>query len=162
MVNLLDTPGHEDFSEDTYRVLTAVDSALMIVDGAKGVEERTIKLMDVCRLRDTPIFTFVNKLDRDILDPIAILDEIENVLKIKCAPINWPLGMGKEFKGVYNLYSDTIHVYQQGQGHQIPEDVQIKGLDSAEAKELLGSYIDDFSEDIELVKGASHEFDLDA
>ena len=149
VVNLLDTPGHEDFSEDTYRVLTAVDSALMIVDGAKGVEERTIKLMDVCRLRDTPIFTFVNKLDRDILDPIAILDEIENVLKIKCAPINWPLGMGKEFKGVYNLYSDTIHVYQQGQGHQIPEDVQIKGLDSAEAKELLGSYIDDFSEDIE-------------
>ena len=145
MVNLLDTPGHEDFSEDTYRVLTAVDSALMIVDGAKGVEERTIKLMDVCRLRDTPIFTFVNKLDRDILDPIAILDEIENVLKIKCAPINWPLGMGKEFKGVYNLYSDTIHVYQQGQGHQIPEDVQIKGLDSAEAKELLGCYIDDFS-----------------
>ncbi|MCH2324657.1 MAG: peptide chain release factor 3, partial [Pseudomonadales bacterium] len=162
VVNLLDTPGHEDFSEDTYRVLTAVDSALMIVDGAKGVEERTIKLMDVCRLRDTPIFTFVNKLDRDILDPIAILDEIENVLKIKCAPINWPLGMGKEFKGVYNLYSDTIHVYQQGQGHQIPEDVQIKGLDSAEAKELLGSYIDDFSEDIELVKGASHEFDVDA
>ena len=162
VVNLLDTPGHEDFSEDTYRVLTAVDSALMIVDGAKGVEERTIKLMDVCRLRDTPIFTFVNKLDRDTLDPIAILDEIENVLEIKCAPINWPLGMGKEFKGVYNLYSDTIHVYQQGQGHQIPEDVQIKGLDSTEAKELLGSYVNDFSEEIELVKGASHEFDVDA
>jgi len=87
MVNLLDTPGHEDFSEDTYRVLTAVDSALMVVDGAKGVEERTIKLMEVCRLRDTPIFTFVNKLDRDIRDPIEILDEIEDVLKIQCAPI---------------------------------------------------------------------------
>ena len=116
MVNLLDTPGHEDFSEDTYRVLTAVDSALMVVDGAKGVEERTIKLMEVCRLRDTPIFTFVNKLDRDIRDPIEILDEIENVLNIHCAPINWPLGMGKEFKGVYNLVTDTIHVYQQGQG----------------------------------------------
>lgn len=162
MVNLLDTPGHEDFSEDTYRVLTAVDSALMVVDGAKGVEERTIKLMDVCRLRDTPIFTFVNKLDRDILDPIEILDEIENVLKIKCAPINWPLGMGKEFKGVYNLYNDTIHVYQQGQGHQIPEDIQIKGLASAEAKELLGAYAQDFIDEIELVKGASHEFDLDS
>ena len=109
VVNLLDTPGHEDFSEDTYRVLTAVDSALMVVDGAKGVEDRTIKLMDVCRLRDTPIFTFVNKLDRDILDPIEILDEIESVLGIKCAPINWPLGMGKEFKGVYNFLS-LIHI----------------------------------------------------
>ena len=117
VVNLLDTPGHEDFSEDTYRVLTAVDSALMVVDGAKGVEERTIKLMEVCRLRDTPIFTFVNKLDRDIRDPIEILDEIENVLNIHCAPINWPLGMGKEFKGAYNLVTDTIHVYRQGQGN---------------------------------------------
>jgi peptide chain release factor 3 len=162
MVNLLDTPGHEDFSEDTYRVLTAVDSALMVVDGAKGVEERTIKLMDVCRLRDTPIFTFVNKLDRDIRDPIEILDEIESVLKIQCAPINWPLGMGKEFKGAYNLYTDTIHVYQQGQGHKIPEDVQIQGLECAEAQDLLGSYLEDFRDEIDLVKGASHQFDKDA
>ena len=131
VVNLLDTPGHEDFSEDTYRVLTAVDSALMIVDGAKGVEERTIKLMDVCRLRDTPIFTFVNKLDRDTLDPIDVLDEIENVLKIKCAPINWPLGMGKEFKGVYNFYTDTIDVYQHGQGHHIAEEILIKATGSS-------------------------------
>src|SRR5690554_7835929 len=90
LVNLLDTPGHEDFSEDTYRTLTAVDSALMVVDGAKGVEDRTIKLMDVCRLRATPIFSFVNKLDRDIRDPIELLDEIEEVLKIKAAPIYWP------------------------------------------------------------------------
>ena len=162
MVNLLDTPGHEDFSEDTYRVLTAVDSALMVVDGAKGVEERTIKLMDVCRLRDTPIFTFVNKLDRDIRDPIEILDEIENVLKIQCAPINWPLGMGKEFKGVYNLVSDTIHVYQQGLGHLVTESLTINGLDSSEAKELLGEYYEDFKGEIELVRGASHKFDLDA
>lgn len=162
MVNLLDTPGHEDFSEDTYRVLTAVDSALMIVDGAKGVEARTVKLMEVCRLRDTPIFTFVNKLDRDIRDPIDILDEIETVLKIKCAPINWPLGMGKEFKGVYNLYTDTVHVYQQGQGNKIPDEVCIKGLDNPEVNELLGSYADDFKDEIELVKGASHEFDKQA
>lgn len=162
MVNLLDTPGHEDFSEDTYRVLTAVDSALMIVDGAKGVEERTIKLMEVCRLRDTPIFTFVNKLDRDIRDPIEVLDEIETVLKIQCAPINWPLGMGKEFKGSYNLYTDTIHVYKQGQGHQLPEDIQIKGIDSPEADVLLGTYADDFRDEIELVRGASHKFDRDA
>ena len=162
MVNLLDTPGHEDFSEDTYRVLTAVDSALMIVDGAKGVEERTIKLMDVCRLRDTPIFTFVNKLDRDILDPIEILDEIEDVLKIQCAPINWPLGMGKEFKGVYNLYTDKIHVYHQGQGHLIPKDIQVDGTDNKKVKELLGEYSEDFIDEIELVKGASHKFNLDA
>jgi peptide chain release factor 3 len=162
MVNLLDTPGHEDFSEDTYRVLTAVDSALMIVDGAKGVEERTIKLMDVCRLRDTPIFTFVNKLDRDIRDPIEVLDEIETVLNIKCAPINWPLGMGKEFKGVYNLYEDKVHVYQQGQGNQIHDEVIIDGLNSPETAELLGSYTQDFIDEIELVRGASHEFDRDA
>ena len=92
-VNLLDTPGHEDFSEDTYRTLTAVDSVLMVIDGAKGVEERTIKLMDVCRMRDTPILSFINKMDRDIRDPIEVLDEIESVLKIQAAPINWPIGM---------------------------------------------------------------------
>jgi peptide chain release factor 3 len=162
MVNLLDTPGHEDFSEDTYRVLTAVDSALMIVDGAKGVEERTIKLMEVCRLRDTPIFTFVNKLDRDIRDPIEVLDEIETVLKIQCAPINWPLGMGKGFKGVYNLYSDTIHVYRTGQGHKLSDLEIINGLDSPETDALLGSYADDYRDEIELVRGASHEFDQQA
>lgn len=160
IVNLLDTPGHEDFSEDTYRVLTAVDSALMVVDGAKGVEERTIKLMEVCRLRDTPIFTFVNKLDRDTREPIEVLDEIETVLNIRCAPIYWPLGNGKQFKGVYNLYTDTLHVYQQGQGDRIPDDVRIQGLRSAEAKALLGAYADDFADEIELVRGASNEFDV--
>lgn len=159
-VNLLDTPGHEDFSEDTYRTLTAVDSVLMVIDGAKGVENRTIKLMEVCRLRDTPILSFVNKMDRDIRDPIEVMDEVEEVLKIAAAPINWPLGMGKEFKGVYNLYTDTIHVFKQGMGHTIPEDVQIKGLDSDEVTELLGAYAEDIREEIELVRGASHEFDL--
>jgi peptide chain release factor 3 len=113
IVNLLDTPGHEDFSEDTYRTLTAVDSALMVIDGAKGVEQRTIKLMNVCRLRDTPIVAFINKMDREIRDPIDLLDEIEAVLKISCAPINWPIGCGKDFKGVYSLHTDTIHVFQQ-------------------------------------------------
>ncbi|MFT4863491.1 MAG: peptide chain release factor 3 [Pseudohongiellaceae bacterium] len=162
IVNLLDTPGHADFSEDTYRVLTAVDSALMIVDAAKGVEERTIKLMDVCRLRDTPIFTFVNKLDRDTLDPIEILDEIETVLKIQCAPINWPLGMGKGFKGVYNLYTDRLYVYQQGHGHELIEAIIIDGLHSPEADQLLGRDASDFRDQIELVKGASHLFDKQA
>ena len=162
VVNLLDTPGHEDFSEDTYRTLTAVDSVLMVIDGAKGVEDRTIKLMEVCRLRDTPILSFINKMDRDIRDPIEVLDEIESVLKISCAPINWPLGMGKEFKGVYNLVTDTISVFKQGQGHMIPEDIQIKGLDSDEAAALMGPYIDDVREEIELVRGATPEFDVEA
>ncbi|GAB1256352.1 peptide chain release factor 3 [Aurantivibrio plasticivorans] len=161
-VNLLDTPGHEDFSEDTYRTLTAVDSVLMVIDGAKGVEDRTIKLMEVCRLRDTPILSFINKMDRDIRDPIEVMDEIEEVLKIEAAPINWPLGMGKEFKGVYNLYTDTIHVFQKGMGHMLQDDIQIKGLESAEAKELLGSYWEDTFDEIELVKGATHQFDRDA
>lgn len=162
IVNLLDTPGHEDFSEDTYRTLTAVDSVLMVIDGAKGVEDRTIKLMEVCRLRDTPILSFINKMDRDIRDPIEVMDEVENVLKIAAAPINWPIGMGKGFKGVYNLYTDTIHLYKQGQGHTIPEDVQIQGLDSSEASALFGAYADEIREEIELVRGATHEFDLDA
>jgi peptide chain release factor 3 len=161
VVNLLDTPGHEDFSEDTYRTLTAVDSALMVIDGAKGVEERTIKLMNVCRLRDTPIISFVNKLDRDIRDPIELLDEIESVLKIGCAPINWPIGSGQDFRGVYNLYTDTIHVFTRGQGHIISEDIQIKGIASDEARLLLGDEADSLAEQIELVRGASHEFDLD-
>src|SRR5512136_1826396 len=99
IVNLLDTPGHEDFSEDTYRTLTAVDSALMVIDGAKGVEPRTIKLMEVCRLRDPPITTFVNKLDRDGRQPVEVMDEIEDILGLKCAPMTWPIGMGRELRG---------------------------------------------------------------
>jgi peptide chain release factor 3 len=110
VVNLLDTPGHADFGEDTYRVLTAVDSALMVIDVAKGVEERTIKLMEVCRLRDTPIMTFVNKLDRDGRSPVELLDEIESVLGIRCAPVTWPIGMGRELRGIYHLAEDRIYV----------------------------------------------------
>jgi peptide chain release factor 3 len=161
MVNLLDTPGHEDFSEDTYRTLTAVDSSLMVIDGAKGVEDRTIKLMDVCRLRDTPILTFINKMDRDIRDPIDLLDEVEDVLKIKAAPINWPIGMGREFRGVYNFYTDVIHVYTQGKGHTLADDIQVKGLESPEAREALGDYAEDVLEELELVKGATNLFDME-
>src|SRR5690554_5505783 len=106
IVNLLDTPGHEDFSEDTYRTLTAVDSALMMIDGAKGVEARTIKLMEVCRLRTTPIMSFINKFDRDGRETVELLDEIETVLKIECAPVTWPIGMGRDFRGVYHLLED--------------------------------------------------------
>ncbi len=161
-VNLLDTPGHEDFSEDTYRTLTAVDSALMVIDGAKGVEDRTIKLMNVCRLRDTPILTFVNKLDRDIRDPVELVDEVEEVLGIAGAPINWPVGMGRDFKGVYNLYTDTIHCFTPGDGAVLTEEKVIPGLDSDSARELLADDYEAFNEEIELVRGASHEFDLEA
>ena len=138
VVNLLDTPGHEDFSEDTYRTLTAVDSALMVIDCAKGVEERTIKLMEVCRLRDTPIMTFINKLDRDGRAPIELLDEIERVLKIQTAPVTWPIGMGRELKGIYHLLEDRIYVYEAGERGRVGDNRVIEGLDSAEAHELLG------------------------
>src|SRR5512134_3991918 len=137
VVNLLDTPGHEDFSEDTYRTLTAVDSALMVIDAAKGVEPRTIKLMDVCRLRDTPIFTFVNKLDRDTRDPVELLDEIERVLSIRCAPVTWPIGSGRHFRGVYELASDALHCYEGGHGDRLFDYRRIEGLESAEAREYL-------------------------
>lgn len=161
IVNLLDTPGHEDFSEDTYRTLTAVDSVLMVIDGAKGVEDRTIKLMEVCRLRDTPILTFINKLDREVRDPIEVMDEVEDILKIQCAPITWPIGMANRFKGVYHLYDDEIHVYE-GNQDTLTDTQTIKGLESADAAEFLGDEYDDFIEEIELVRGASHAFDLDA
>ncbi|WP_027966917.1 peptide chain release factor 3 [Halomonas halocynthiae] len=160
MVNLLDTPGHEDFSEDTYRTLTAVDSALMMIDGAKGVEDRTIKLMDVCRLRTTPILTFINKMDRETRDPIEVMDEVETVLNIQCAPMTWPIGMGRQFKGVYHLYNDVIHLYTQGQGSRVPEDKRIEGLDSPEVDTVLGADLaEELRMEVELVRGASHEFD---
>ncbi|MFC1751019.1 peptide chain release factor 3 [Pseudomonadota bacterium] len=162
IMNLLDTPGHEDFSEDTYRTLTAVDSALMVIDCAKGVEDRTIKLMEVCRLRDTPIISFVNKLDREGRDPIELLDEVEDILKIKCAPITWPIGMGKEFKGVFDLYNDCIHLFSATHGGKIQEGEVIDGLDNPRLDELWGHLADDIREEIELVRGASHEFDHEA
>lgn len=160
-INLLDTPGHEDFSEDTYRTLTAVDSALMVIDAAKGVEERTIKLMDVCRMRDTPIISFVNKLDREIREPIELLDEIESVLKIKCAPITWPIGAGRAFRGVYHLLEDRVYLYQQGHGHELVADRVIDGLASPELDQVLGDEAAGLRESLELVQGASHEFDLE-
>ncbi len=162
IINLLDTPGHEDFSEDTYRVLTAVDSALMVIDVAKGVEERTVKLMEVCRLRDTPILTFINKLDREGRDPIDLLDEVESVLKIQCAPITWPIGMGKRFKGVYHLYKDSVHLFSATHGGKINVGEVIEGLDNPRLNEVLGDMAAELREEIELVQGASHTFDKDA
>jgi len=160
VVNLLDTPGHEDFSEDTYRTLTAVDSALMVIDCAKGVEERTIKLMEVCRLRDTPIMTFINKLDREGREPLELLDEIERVLKITCTPVTWPIGMGRELRGVYHLLEDRIYVYHAAEKGRAGTNETIDGLASAAASAFLGDRAAAFRDEIELVRGASHEFSV--
>ena len=162
VVNLLDTPGHEDFSEDTYRTLTAVDSALMVIDAAKGVEPRTIKLMEVCRLRDTPIFTFVNKLDRDTRDPIELMDEVERVLSIQCAPVTWPIGSGRHFRGVYELATDMLHCYEPGHGDRLHTYRTIAGIESDEAMTYLAEDHTSALESIELVRGASHAFDAEA
>jgi len=161
MINLLDTPGHADFSEDTYRTLTAVDSALMVIDIAKGVEERTIKLMDVCRLRTTPIMTFVNKMDREGRDPIEVMDEIESVLDILCAPMTWPIGSGKQFRGVYRVYDDTIHLFAGRPGNHATEDQFISGLDSPEVDVALGDLAAGLRDELELVQGASNAFDIE-
>ena len=161
IVNLLDTPGHEDFSEDTYRTLTAVDSALMVIDCTKGVEQRTIKLMDVCRLRDTPIMTFINKLDRDGREPIELLDEIESVLKIDCSPVTWPIGMGRSLKGVYHLLQDKIYLYTGAGRGRASEIEVIDGLASAKAEEILGNDAASFREEIELVKGGCPQLSID-
>jgi peptide chain release factor 3 len=161
IVNLLDTPGHEDFSEDTYRTLTAVDSALMVIDCAKGVEQRTIKLMEVTRLRDTAIMTFINKLDRDGRPPIDLLDEIERVLKIRTAVITWPIGMGRDLKGIYHLLEDRIYAYEAAKGGRKGENLIIDGLNSAEGQAFLGEFATRFADEIELVKGATDAFNPD-
>ncbi|WP_047396585.1 peptide chain release factor 3 [Chitinibacter sp. ZOR0017] len=160
VVNLLDTPGHQDFSEDTYRVLTAVDSALMVIDAAKGVEAQTIKLLNVCRMRHTPIITFMNKYDREVRDNLELLDEVESVLGIRCAPITWPIGMGKTFRGVYSILSDEIILFTPGQG-PLDEVEIIKGIDNPRLDELFPLEIDQTRMELELVRGASHPFDLE-
>ncbi|MFT5445540.1 MAG: peptide chain release factor 3 [Gammaproteobacteria bacterium] len=162
VVNLLDTPGHADFSEDTYRTLTAVDSALMVIDAGKGVEERTIKLMEVCRLRATPIMTFVNKLDRDSRDPLELLDEIESVLQIECAPVTWPIGSGKHFQGVYHLLEDSVHFFSAQHGGRITSGETINGLNNPALDALIGTQADELREQVELVRGASNPFDRQA
>lgn len=163
VVNLLDTPGHEDFSEDTYRVLTAVDSCLMVIDAAKGVEERTRKLMEVTRLRDTPILTFMNKLDRETRNPLELLDEVESELKILCAPITWPIGSGKSFKGIYHILRDEVILYHSGEGFHIQERRTIKGLDNKEVDEAVGEDLaKELRESMELISMASNNFDEEA
>jgi peptide chain release factor 3 len=162
IVNLLDTPGHADFGEDTYRVLTAVDSALMVIDCAKGVEERTIKLMEVCRMRDTPIMSFINKLDREGREPIELLDEVEQVLGIACAPVTWPIGMGSRLKGVYHLIDDEVHLYEPGRNFTRQDSTILTLDDPALAARLGCETLAALREELELVRGASHAFDREA
>ncbi len=162
VVNLLDTPGHQDFSEDTYRVLTAVDSALMVIDAAKGVEAQTIKLLNVCRMRDTPIITFMNKMDRETRDPLELLDEVESVLGIQCAPVTWPIGMGKSFRGVYHLLRDEILLFVPGSERADQAFEVIKGIDNPRLMEMFPLEIEQLKNEVELVHGASHPFELDA
>jgi peptide chain release factor 3 len=157
IINLLDTPGHEDFSEDTYRTLTAVDSAVMVIDSVNGVESQTIKLLNVCRLRDTPILTFINKLDREGREPIELLDEIESVLGMQCAPMTWPIGMGKRFRGVYHLYNDSISFFDPHAEKGTSE--VIAGLNNPRLDELIGDQAEELRIEVELVRGASHAFD---
>ncbi|MDQ6620824.1 MAG: peptide chain release factor 3 [Pseudomonadota bacterium] len=160
-LNLLDTPGHQDFSEDTYRVLTAVDAAVMVIDAAKGVEEQTIKLLEVCRLRATPIITFVNKMDREVREPIELLEEIEGVLKIDCAPVTWPIGMGKAFRGVFDLIQDRLIRFTPGEERRSDASEHIEGLGNPRLDALFPDEMRDVRRNVDLIRGASHPFDLD-
>ena len=157
-INLLDTPGHEDFSEDTYRVLTAVDGALMVIDSGKGVESRTKKLMEVCRMRNTPIITFINKLDRDGLEPLTILSDIEDSLQIECVPMTWPIGMGKLFRGTYDLYRKELHLFSQTHHGRIQEGIVIRDLYDPQLDELLAGQANELRDDVELLSEAANPF----
>ncbi len=160
MFNLLDTPGHEDFSEDTYRTLTAVDSAVMVIDAAKGIETQTRKLFEVCRLRDIPIATFINKMDREGRDPFDLLDEIEQTLQLHVTPVTWPIGMGKAFRGVYDLLHDRLILIERGGGAK-DEGITCSGLDDPKLDELLpADAVAKLREDVEMARGLCPDFDL--
>lgn len=161
-INILDTPGHQDFSEDTYRTLMAADSAVMVIDASKGVEAQTKKLFKVCVMRNIPIFTFINKLDREAKDPFELIDDIEEVLGIRTCPINWPIGCGKEFKGVYDRASKKIHSYSAGHAGMKEVDSHIISFDDNAAKDDIGEILySKLLEDIELLDGASDELDME-
>ncbi len=161
-INILDTPGHQDFSEDTYRTLVAADSAVMLIDCAKGVEEQTIKLFKVCRLRNIPIFTFVNKLDRVGKDPFELMEELENVLGIRSCPVNWPIGTHGDFKGVYHRDTNLIELYTGGNHGQTQVNVQTVSIDDPNLSDILGKeYYDKLMEDKELLDEAGDEFDME-
>lgn len=152
-LNLLDTPGHKDFSEDTYRTLTAVDSAVMVLDGAKGIEEQTLKLFEVCRLRDTPVISFINKMDRETKEPFELLDEIEKTLQLNVCPVTWPIGMGERFKGCFNVFTDTLYLFDDKQGSHISDGISFKGANDPELeKHIPEAELAKFREEVEMVK----------
>ena len=162
VINLLDTPGHKDFSEDTYRVLTAVDSALMVIDAANGVESQTRRLIEVCRQRDTPIITFINKMDREVRDPLDILDEVERELGMPCVPMTWPVGQGKTFGGIINLRTQVMTVFESG-SERLPQDFDAMPLsDPVALQERFGNEWATALESMELATGASPQFDREA
>jgi peptide chain release factor 3 len=162
LINLLDTPGHKDFSEDTYRVLTAVDSALMVIDAANGVEAQTRRLIEVCRQRDTPIITFVNKMDREVRDPLDILDEVERELGMPCVPMTWPVGQGKSFGGIINLRTQAMTVFESG-SERLPQDFEAIPLsEQAKLAERFGLEWQTAMDSMELATGASPTFDREA
>ena len=159
-INILDTPGHQDFAEDTYRTLTAVDSVIIVVDAAKGVEMQTRKLMEVCRMRNTPVIVFVNKLDREGQDPFDLLDELESELKISVRPLSWPINMGQRFKGVYNIYEEGLNLYTPSK-QVVTESVEFKDINNPELEKYIGS--EDASKlraDLELIEGVYPEFNV--
>src|SRR6516162_2469114 len=161
--NLLDTPGHQDFSEDTYRTLTAVDSAVMVLDAAKGIEEQTRKLFEVCRLRDVPIITFVNKLDREGRDPFDLLDEIEQSLALDVTPASWPIGMGRDFLGTYDLFADALLLFERGVHDRVTEPVRCNGLDDPNlSRRLPKAALAKLREEVEMAKGLCPPFDPQA
>ncbi len=160
-INLLDTPGHKDFSEDTYRVLTAVDCAIMIIDSAKGVEPQTRKLMEVCRMRNTPIITFINKLDREGLEPLELFEDIEDKLQIECTPMTWPVGMGKRFRGVYHIDKRELGLFSPGYTPRDGDGIVIKDLKDNDLDMELGKQALELREDIELIQGAADPFDME-
>jgi len=160
--NLLDTPGHEDFSEDTYRTLTAVDSAIMVLDAAKGIESQTRKLFEVCRLRDVPIATFINKMDREARDPFDLLSEVEQDLQLEVTPASWPIGMGREFLGCYDLLNDRLVLMDRTKGDIVDRGIPCQGLDDPHLDEMLPAHLlEKLREDVEMVRGLCPAFDLE-
>jgi peptide chain release factor 3 len=159
LINLLDTPGHKDFAEDTYRTLTAVDSVILVIDCVKGVETQTERLMEVCRMRDTPVIVFINKLDLEGRDPFELLDELEEKLQIKVRPMSWPIGIGVTFKGVYNLQQQKVRLFQSSKTKIAEESIEINDLSDQRLDGLLGNEADQLREDVELVEGVYDQFD---
>ena len=158
IISIMDTPGHNDFGEDTYRILTSVDSAVMVIDGAKGIEAQTKKLFKVCSMRGIPIFTFINKLDRETKDPFDLVQELEDVLGLPSVPVTWPIGSGLNFEGIYDIVKNEVHLYKAGKTIQLGEE----GVFGPELEgEIAGYNLSDLRDNIELIQGAGNDFDMD-